>query len=160
MMEKRLNDEKEQRLIDINELIILIGNRDRKFLSSHLDNYDTTRLLVYGQFFFKFGRLYYIDDNTNKEINMESKFVINSGFSHGGTLWGLILDFSNFILTGYYSNAKHGYGGLYCPHWGYSEESMKEIRDFATKIKYISGDYNKDRELYLKMDKGENFILT
>lgn len=156
---KQKQEAKQKRMLNINELIKLIGSRDRKFLSSHSDDYDTKCPLVYCTFFFKNGKLFLRDKYTKKEIKMEQRYVQNIGFSSGGTLWGLVRDFANFILTGYYSNGKHGYGGLYCPHWGYSEESMEEIRKFAVKINYIVGNYEKDRELYVKLDEGENFIL-
>ncbi|PLS19753.1 hypothetical protein CVD28_01760 [Bacillus sp. M6-12] len=58
-------------------------------------------------------------------------------FSDGGTLWGLLQDFSEFIRTGNDSNGKNGYGGLYCSHWGYPEEDMIAIRKIATEVGFL-----------------------
>ncbi|TPF19338.1 hypothetical protein CBE79_04525 [Priestia megaterium] len=68
-----------------------------------------------------------------------SKIYKDCSFSEGGTLWGLIHDFSEFILTGKHTNGKNGYSGLYCPHWGYSEEDMNAIRELAVKVGYLKG---------------------
>ncbi|MFJ9300025.1 hypothetical protein [Bacillus toyonensis] len=35
------------------------------------------------------------------------------------------------------SNGKNGYGGLYCTHWGWSEEGMKKMREYAREIGYL-----------------------
>ena len=35
------------------------------------------------------------------------------GFSSGGTLRALILDFAEFIRTGKYTNGNNGYGGMH-----------------------------------------------
>lgn len=42
-------------------------------------------------------------------------------FSSGGTMWGLINDFKDFIYGDDDTNHNNGYGGLYRPHWGYPE---------------------------------------
>jgi len=56
----------------------------------------------------------------------------------GGTLEGLVKDFANYIHTGEYSNHKNGYGGLYCPHWGYPESDMLDIQNFARELGYLT----------------------
>jgi len=58
-------------------------------------------------------------------------------FSSGGTIKGLVLDFYDFISTGKKSNHNNGYGGLYCNHWGYSENDMKKIQEFAKSLGYL-----------------------
>ena len=142
---------KEQRLADINELIKVIGSKDRKFFSSHADEKNPNTEVFYAYFFIKGKSLYFVDAYTRKEIVMRVKdYEHPRFFSHGGTMWGLAKDFRDYILTGNYTNHKHGYGGLYCPHWGYSEQSMQEIRSFAVSIGYIDGDYKTDTE-YSKM---------
>ncbi|OPG98930.1 hypothetical protein B2I21_09885 [Chryseobacterium mucoviscidosis] len=58
-------------------------------------------------------------------------------FSHGGTLWGLVCDFRDYIGGDDDSNHNNGYGGLYCPHWGYPEGDMKAIRKRAEELGYL-----------------------
>jgi hypothetical protein len=151
---------KEQRLQDINELIKVIGSKDRKFLSSHADSKNPNTEVFYSYFFIKGKFLYFVDSYTRKEILIRANDWENPReFSHGGTMWGLIKDFRDYILTGNYTNHKHGYGGLYCPHWGYSEKSMQEIRDFAISIDYLYGDYKHDMECSKMSNDGINFSI-
>ncbi|TPG86959.1 hypothetical protein EEL32_12150 [Brevibacillus laterosporus] len=58
-------------------------------------------------------------------------------FSGGGTLWGLVNDFKDFIYGDDDANHNNGYGGLYCPHWGYPEKDMKAIRELAVSLRYL-----------------------
>lgn len=149
---------KEQRLQDINELIKVIGSKDRKFLSSHADSKNPDTEVFYSHFLIKGKFLYFVDSYTRKEIIMRAKDYENPReFSHGGTMWGLIRDFRDYILTGNYTNHKHGYGGLYCPHWGYTEKSMQDIREFAVSINYLDGE--KDREYSGMANDGMEFKI-
>ncbi|CAL2084967.1 conserved hypothetical protein [Tenacibaculum sp. 190524A02b] len=59
------------------------------------------------------------------------------GWTNGGTLWGLVQDFKEYIQTGARTNGKNGYGGLNCTHWGYSEEEMNAIQSLAFKLGYL-----------------------
>jgi len=99
------------------------------------------------QFFEYKGKVAYIF-NVNKKLFMRSEFSgfdINLTkseskpyeFTHGGTIWGLTKDFKEFIITGKKSNGENGYGGLYSPHWGYSLESMEDIRQTAIDLGYL-----------------------
>jgi hypothetical protein len=119
----------EGRIDIVNQIIKKIASFDRKFFEHN-------------------GKIGYIF-NVNKKLFMRSEynnFDINLcakteskpyEFTHGGTLWGLTKDFKQFILTGEKSNGENGYGGLFCPHWGYSEESMEEIRETAKVLGYL-----------------------
>ena len=124
---------KEERLEAINLIISEISSRGRKFFCDK----DTNRESYFYITVNKNKRLWYMDKRGGK-LN-PSKIHKDYSFSEGGTLWGLIHDFSEFILTGKYTNGKNGYGGLYCPHWGYSEEDMKAIRELAVKVGYLKG---------------------
>lgn len=152
---------KELRLRNINTLIEIIGSRDRKFLSSHSDDYDTTKPIVFNLFFFEDSKLYLQDKYTKSQILMDNKkHRHNHGFSSGGTMWGLCCDFADFILTGNYTHGLHGYGGLYCPHWGYTDDAMRTIRTMAMEIGFIDGIEEKDHELMRRIDIGETFKLS
>lgn len=119
----------EERISVVNEIIKKIASYDRKFFEHD-------------------GRIAYIF-NVNKKLYMRSEYngfdiLITTKklskpyeFTHGGTLWGLTKDFKEFILTGEKSNGENGYGGLFCPHWGYTDEAMKEIQQLARTLGYL-----------------------
>lgn len=118
----------EDRIDIVNQIIKKIASLDRKF------------------FEYK-GKVAYIF-NVNKNIFMRSEYngfdiditkseSIPYEFTHGGTIWGLTKDFKEFIITGKKSNGENGYGGLYSPHWGYSSESMEDIRQTAIGLGYL-----------------------
>jgi hypothetical protein len=148
-----------KRIEKINELIKVIGSKGRKFLSSHHDDYDLKRELTYNYFIVIKSKLFLVDNYTKKEINMSRDYIPNTGFSSGGTMWGLMLDFANYIKTGNYSNHLNGYGGLYCPHWGYSEEDMKEIREFARSIGYLAKTEDEDHKYSRDTNDGKIIVL-
>lgn len=119
---------KEERLKVVNTIIREIANRGRRFF------YEKGRTNSY--FLFagnKRKRLWFWD----KHAGVINPYQTYDKCSEGGTLWALIKDFKEFILTGKYSNGKHGYGGLYCPHWGYAEEDMQAIRNIARDLGYL-----------------------
>ncbi|BBI90463.1 hypothetical protein HYO65_gp071 [Tenacibaculum phage PTm1] len=73
-----------------------------------------------------------------QHIYLHTKYgYLPKNFAHGGTLWGLVKDFKEYIMTGEQCNGKHGYGGLYCTHWGYPESDMKEIQRVAKELGYL-----------------------
>jgi hypothetical protein len=75
---------------------------------------------------------------TNAEISLSPKYGIPpQQFHHGGTLWALVQSFKKYIQRGKEHNGENRYGGLYCSHWGYSEQEMKEIREIATQLGYL-----------------------
>ncbi|MDN4090881.1 hypothetical protein [Paenibacillus polymyxa] len=121
-----------QNRIDIvNALIKEIGSRGHKSLySKKHDRYAT--------FHWAGGRLWLTDDYTGRPLLMDkSKSDEHYHFSHGGTLWGLVCDFRDYINGDDDANHNNGYGGLYCPHWGYSKEDMQAIRKLAIELGYL-----------------------
>lgn len=128
---------KSDRIKIINKLIKFISERGRRFFYSNstvnMDNVDSLAFMK-----LKKGRIYFVDDYTRKEIAVINNYRDWNGFSHGGTMRALILDFAEYIRTGKYSNGNNGYGGLYCPHWGYSDEAQKEIIEYAKSIRYLN----------------------
>lgn len=121
--------DKQKRLETVNKLIEFISERGRRFFNTN-NNLAHMKL--------KNGRIYFVDDYTQREIAVINNYRDWKGFSHGGTLRALILDFAEFIRTGKDSNGVNGYGGLHCSHWGHSDEVQKEIIDFAKKIGYLA----------------------
>ena len=120
---------KQDRIEIVNEIIKEIASRGRNFFKYK----DRVAYL-----FLKNGRLYMKDEYKEKDLALSTKHGYPpKGFTHGGTLWGLTKDFKDFIQTGEYSNHNNGYGGLYCPHWGYSKEDMKAIQDRAKELGYL-----------------------
>lgn len=126
---------REERIQIINRLIRKIGCTGRKFLFCESKN-------TYGYFVHDGRTLFYVDHYTQAPMKM----IKGSGhktrrheqnFSSGGTMWGLINDFKDFIYGDDDSNHNHGYGGLYCPHWGYTVDEMESIRKFAIEIGYL-----------------------
>lgn len=124
-----MNDTMQDRINTVNKIIKKISEFDRKF-------------------FYYEGRIAFIF-NVNKKLYMRSEYnsfdiYITSKkeskpyeFTHGGTLWGLTMDFKEFILTGNKSNGENGYGGLFCVHWGYEAKSMGEIQSYAKELGYL-----------------------
>ncbi|MEN8075695.1 hypothetical protein ABFP60_01970 [Clostridioides difficile] len=118
-----------ERMNKINELIEVIANTDRKFFSH--SNKDSIDKFIEGK-----TTVFFYDAYLDKKISLTYKNRHN--FSHGGTLWGLVNDFKSWILNGKPSNGENGYGGLYCPHWGYSEEGQLRVIEKTKEIGYLN----------------------
>jgi hypothetical protein len=84
------------------------------------------------------GRLFWVDEYKGDNVNVYNKVTGRKKFTNGGTMWALVLDMVDFIQQGKYSNHNHGYGGLYCPHWGYPEEDMQAIQKLAKEMGYLN----------------------
>ncbi|MGO4496485.1 hypothetical protein AB4114_11365 [Paenibacillus sp. 2RAB27] len=124
-----------ERIDLVNQLIREIGTRGRKFLYSK--KHDR-----FAAFHWANDRLWYTDDYTGEPMLMENGKEGKTreqkhAFSHGGTLWGLVNDFRDYIFGDDDANHNNGYGGLYCPHWGYPEEEMEAIRTAAVELGYL-----------------------
>lgn len=120
-----------ERLQVVNQIMKEIGSRSRKcFYNKQKDRYADMIL--------EKNKVYFVDEYTGDKIYAYNT-VPNEhrGFSHGGTDWGLVNDFREYIVTGKESDGKNGYGGLYCTHWGYPEEDMKAIRRLAFELGYL-----------------------
>ena len=119
---------RQERIAIINRIIMEIGNRGRHF-------FYKPHHIGYAYFVQEGKTLWFIDDYTGAKVYPYRG--CDKGFSHGGTLWGLINDFRHFIIKGEHSNGKHGYGGLLGTHWAYPEDDMKEIQKLAIELGYI-----------------------
>ena len=122
-----MNNKQVIRMNKVNDLINVIANTDRKFFNfTHRENKLISRFVELKT------TVKFLDGYTLKAVTINNKNK-DCNFSHCGTMWGLVKDFKEWIITGKESDAKNGYGGLYCTHWGYSEEGMKAIRRKATE---------------------------
>lgn len=120
---------KQQRIEIVNKIIRSISMRSRCFFSHK-------GIVAY--IFEKNGRLYMKNEYSGAEMFLHTKFGYPAkGFHHGGTLWGLTKDFKEFIINGGHPNGLNGYGGLFCTNWGYPENNMKEIQDYAKELGYL-----------------------
>ncbi|MFD2867500.1 hypothetical protein ACFSY7_03150 [Kurthia populi] len=122
---------KQERLEKINELLVVIASNGRKFLLNQKDG-EVSKFVIKAN-----NHVYYRDYYTKQELKGTKAMYKSYGFSGGGTLQALVMDFAEWIRTGDYTNGKNGYGGLFCPHWGYDDDSMQQVRDFAVKIGYL-----------------------
>ncbi|SDQ19313.1 hypothetical protein LHA31_10210 [Carnobacterium viridans] len=125
-----MDSTKEERVEIINKIIKNIGSVGRKFFYYEPDG-------QYGYFKIINNRIYYVDEYTKDVLYAYSYKHLEKGFSHGGTLNALVLDFSEFIRTGKYTNGNNGYSGLYCTHWGYSVGMMQEVQKYAKQLGYL-----------------------
>ncbi len=120
---------REERIEIVNQIIKEISSRSRKFFA---DKFGVAEI------FQKNGRLYMKNEYNGSEMCLVTKFGYHpKSWHHGGTLWALTKDFKDFITTGKKSNHNNGYGGLYCPHWGYSEVDMLAIQEKAKSLGYL-----------------------
>lgn len=120
---------KQERVDIVNKIVYKISTTGRKFFS-----YNGKE----DKFVLKNGNVYLSDAYSGKNFGVKTKFGYPpKGFHMGGTMWGLTKDFTKFILEGGDTNHVHGYGGLYCPHWGYSESDMIEIQKLAEELGYL-----------------------
>jgi len=120
---------RQDRIEIVNQIIVKIASLDRKFFEY---KGDVSKIIQ------RNGRLYMFNEYNKKDMCLSTKYGYPpKGFTHGGTLWGLTKDFKQFIITGEKSNGENGYGGLGSPHWGYSPESMEDIRKTAKCLGYL-----------------------
>jgi hypothetical protein len=124
-----------ERIELVNRLINEIGSRGRRFFYSN-------KHYRIASFHWANGRLWYTDDYTGVPMYLEpgkegKTREQKHGFSHGGTHWGLVLDFRDYIFGDDDANHNNGYGGLYCPLWGYPDEDMEAIRQLSVELEYL-----------------------
>ena len=122
--------EKEKRIEKANKLLKKIASCGRNFFYYGEDK--TT-----AKFILKNNRIYFMDEYTKSEMLAYNYRQLGRKFNQGGTMKALVLDISEWIRTGKYTNGKNGYGGLFCPHWGYPEKDMKDIQDYARELGYL-----------------------
>jgi hypothetical protein len=122
---------RQQRVEIVNQIIKEIASRGRKFF--HHEGKVAELVL-------RNSRIYYKAEYGKKEFLCLSNlpdYRQPKGWFHGGTLMGLCRDFMDYIQTGEKSNHNNGYGGLYSPHWGYSEPDMLAIQKKAKSLGYL-----------------------
>ncbi|MFR3684868.1 MAG: hypothetical protein ACLTXM_07510 [Enterococcus sp.] len=124
---------KQERLNFANDFIKLIASTGRKFF-----NYEENGGAI-GRFELKNGRTYFIDGYTKKSIYAYENHYFGNRFTEGGTMQALVLDIAEWIRTGQATNAKNGYGGIYCDNWGYPSQDMSAIQQRAKEIVYTAG---------------------
>ena len=135
---------KESRCELANELIRLIASTGRQFF-----NYEENGGSI-GRFELRSGRTYFIDGYLGKSIYAYENHYFGNSFTEGGTMQALILDIAEFIRTGEATNAKNGYGGIYCDHWGYPAQAMADIHRKAKEIGFTKGlEEDLDRRNYI-----------
>ncbi|WPS85568.1 hypothetical protein SMD22_00475 (plasmid) [Brevibacillus halotolerans] len=133
----RLPSTKPERVEIVNKIIRKIATSGRKFFRDY--DYEDGRKV------FRDGVAHFILDVKERPVFVQSngsiiKFTSKNAherFNNGGTMWGLVNDFYDYIKSGKETNGKHGYRGLLCPHWGYPEEDMNEIRNLAYDLYYM-----------------------
>jgi len=123
----------EERVKIINIIIKVISENGRKFFFD-----EKTKFTSYVFYNPKTKKCYFKDDYTKQDVCLSPPWGKPSKhFSHGGTMWGLLRDFKDFIHNGPYTNHNHGYGGLYGTAWGYNSEEMKKIQETAINLGYL-----------------------
>lgn len=132
---KTENTTKQERIEIVNKIIEAIATRGRNFFA-HKDKIATISIDKNGKLWYNCERISQIDKIERFCLSVKNPLP-SYGWYHGGTLKALILDFVDFINTGEYSNNNHGYGGLYCPYWGYSKKDMQEIQAIAKELNYL-----------------------
>ncbi len=148
---KKLKKEQVKRMNKINELIEVIANADRRFFYSK--SKGTISKFIEG------NKLFFVDKYTGQKIYPYPSSS-RRGFSEGGTLWGLINDFREWIITGKISNGNNGYGGLYSTSWGYTIDGMDKVIIKAKEIGYLKQDAISFRDMCLQLkDNGSKWAL-
>lgn len=131
---KPTQEEKAKRVVIVNEIIKEIASRGRKFFAH--DDKVASLYLKNGKIWYKCEWVSQHDPITEVCFSTP-KYRRLKGFPHGGTMESLIRDFCDFIRNGGDTNHNNGYGGLYCPHWGYPDEDMKAIQAKAVELGYL-----------------------
>ncbi|PFV35958.1 hypothetical protein COL01_06405 [Bacillus thuringiensis] len=124
--------DKQKRIEIVNSLINYLAEHEKSlFKSKH----------KIGEFKHDGKNLWFVDGFTNVAMRMTRSPYKNKKKSHyfskGGTMWGLVRDFTDFIFGNDDSDGANGYGGLYCSHWGWPKEEMKKMREYAREIGYL-----------------------
>ena len=127
---------KEKRVEQANELIKLIATSGRKFF-----NYEDRTECggIISRFELKKGRIYFVDGYTKVSMYAYAPKFLNHGFTQGGTMKAFVLDLAEWIRTGKPTNAKNGYGGVYCDHWGYPPADMTKIQQKSQEMGFSAG---------------------
>jgi hypothetical protein len=116
----------QERIYIVNEIIKEIATNGRSFF-----RYND----VFWEVFIANTAIYIRNSYNNSNILLTTKHESKPyGFTHGGTIWRLTLEFRDFIING---KNKDGFSGLYSTHWGYPEEDMIKIRNKAVELGFL-----------------------
>ncbi len=123
---------KERRINIVNEIILEISSRGRKFFRIE----DKVAFMLS-----KKERIYYHSEW--KDARVEEIYISGKGepigWHHGGTLLDLIKEFKHWIITG---KMREGYySGLHSDNWGYPQKDMQAIQKKAIELGYVSPRY-------------------
>lgn len=126
--------EKQQRAIKVNELILTIANCGRRFFYSKEKN-RYAKIEVDDR-----GRVWWTDDYSGRRIYTHYPYW-SKGFTHGGALRELVNAFRNYITKGKQVSCKTfgPWPDWYCDGdlWGYGDD-MEQVRDKAKQLGIIS----------------------
>ncbi len=120
---------KEERLEIVNKIMKEISDRSRRFF--HYNGKIAHLSIIKGKLY------YHYEHSDDKCCISIPEYKKPKGWNHGGTLWGLVKDFRDYINSGNDTNGEYGYGGLFCTHWGYSKEDMIAIQQKAFELGYL-----------------------
>lgn len=138
-----------QRMNKINSLIGVIASVDRNFFSSKNGTCKFIELKTTVKF---------LDGYSQKKITVTDRRK-DRNFSHGGTMWGLVKDFKEYILVGGNTNGENGYGGLYSTCWGYSIEGMDKIVSYGKEIKFLDKESLSYKDYLIRLYKANSMFL-
>ncbi|WP_345815328.1 hypothetical protein AAGS40_23415 [Paraburkholderia sp. PREW-6R] len=128
---------KHDRVVHANQLIQVIAAHGRRFF--YCKSQDTyARIELDAR-----GRVWFVDDYTQQRFytHHEGRW---SGFSHGGTLRGLVECMRDYITRGE-QIGRWRIG----THWGYSEASLDLVKSAAFSLPIIARDPSEPRDYYV-----------
>lgn len=135
-----MNTERMNRLTAINEFIGYIVETDKERHNPTLGSKVDGQLIQSTFEFGENGLLYYIDSYTQQKIRPINHYNWD-GFSEGGTMRELVLQFARFIMNG-----KQGFLNDYKEIWGWPFSNILKIRKKALEIGFIDNmDYPYER---------------
>ncbi len=136
------SDTQQQRLENVNQFIVEIGQRGRRFFyNEKFDRY--ARLELDSR-----GRVWFVDDYTGERIYTHLRNRHWGGFSHGGTLQALIEFFSDHVKKGTELNPRYfDITPLSCSGhpWGYPHEDYPELKAVGIRLGIIRGQEIKEQ---------------
>lgn len=146
--------EKLERVKHANALIKIIASHGRRFFyyggSNVFDPVTKITTFVpedrFARIELRRGRVFIIDDYTQKSVYTHKTGFGNNwrGFSHGGTLRGLVEDMRDYIIHGTpiprwkIVIQQRGQAGLEDNIWGYDVESANSVRSAAYALPIVA----------------------
>jgi hypothetical protein len=133
-----------QRVLIVNQIILEIASRGRKFFHHEDRGHHKVAQLVD-----KNEKIYYRAEYGKKELICLSVpyFGTPKYWFHGHTLLCLVKEFRDYIKTGKLpvntlhkqdgSKEETSFSGLYSQHWAYPESDMEAIREKAKELGYL-----------------------